>query len=231
MRNSSEAKRLLAGCFLLLVAGCFPLCADDNVLVVVERSVAEEGTVSVEFKLDGKDHQLTCFRRGSSCVAPAKGEYVMVIAGSGESVYEDCTNVVLYKKSGETKDRVGVYCWLTSEECYIVTCTTQQVETVPSEIPSKVQTKGPGTAPSKVPDAETAIRIAERILIETYGKKQIDQERPLKATLSNGVWLVRGTLNCHDAKGNLTPGWCVGGTAAASIRQNDGRILRVTHTK
>ena len=78
-------------------------------------------------------------------------------------------------------------------------------------------THGNTTAP-KVPDAETAIGKAEKVLSSIYGKKQIESERPFTASLSNGVWHVAGTLHCKDRHGRPT-NMCLG-----------GRVLRTTHT-
>jgi hypothetical protein len=75
-----------------------------------------------------------------------------------------------------------------------------------------------------VPDAITAIKIAEAVLIPIYGEKQINSEKPLNAELKDGIWIVTGTLNClgggHD---------CPGGVAIVEISKEDGRILRVIH--
>ena len=70
-----------------------------------------------------------------------------------------------------------------------------------------------------VPDEQTAIRMAEAVWIPIYGAKQIEREKPFKATLKDGVWTVRGTL----PKGH------VGGTAIAEISKTDGCILRIIH--
>ncbi|WP_092671962.1 NTF2 fold immunity protein [Hymenobacter arizonensis] len=51
-----------------------------------------------------------------------------------------------------------------------------------------------GQVPSKgnVPDAKTAVRIAEAVLLPPYGSKVIRQERPFLAELRNdSVWVVR----------------------------------------
>lgn len=72
-----------------------------------------------------------------------------------------------------------------------------------------------------VPDAKTAIRIAVAVWSPIYGEKKIQREKPYKAKLKNGVWLVEGSL----PKGYL------GGVAYASISKRDGRILNVIHTK
>jgi len=85
----------------------------------------------------------------------------------------------------------------------------------------------------RVPDEATALKIAEPALIKTYGKRQIEDERPLTATLDNGIWIVSGTLCSTDRNGNRTCGqhMCVGGTAVLKLRQNDGKILSIIHYK
>ena len=72
-----------------------------------------------------------------------------------------------------------------------------------------------------VPDAKTALKIAEAVLVPIYGEKQIASERPLHAVLKKGVWTVEG-------QNNLPPG-DFGGTAIIEISKTDGRILRVSH--
>jgi hypothetical protein len=85
----------------------------------------------------------------------------------------------------------------------------------------------------RVPDAATALSIAEPALIKTYGKRQIDYERPLTATLDNGIWTVNGTLCCTDRNGhrNCEEGRCLGGVAVLKLRQRDGKILSINHYK
>lgn len=72
-----------------------------------------------------------------------------------------------------------------------------------------------------VPDARTAISIAVAVWVPIYGEKQIESERPYRATLADGKWTVTGSL---------PKGW-VGGTAIAVISRSDGQILRVSHGK
>jgi NTF2 fold immunity protein len=85
----------------------------------------------------------------------------------------------------------------------------------------------------RVPDVATALNIAEPALIKVYGKYQIDYERPVTVALDDGIWNVYGTLCCPDLKGRRTCeiGKCVGGVAAVKVRQSDGKILSITHTK
>jgi hypothetical protein len=70
-----------------------------------------------------------------------------------------------------------------------------------------------------VTDEQTAITIAISVWTPIYGKAQIENEKPYKAKLSNGVWTVKGSL----------PEGYDGGTAVAEISQEDGRILKVIH--
>lgn len=85
----------------------------------------------------------------------------------------------------------------------------------------------------KVSDAATALKIAEPALIKTYGRRQIDDERPLTAKLEDGIWSVYGTLCCPDEKGGRTceEGKCDGGVAVLKLRQSDGKILSIMHYK
>jgi hypothetical protein len=73
--------------------------------------------------------------------------------------------------------------------------------------------------PIRVPDSETAIRIAEKALIPVYGKKRIESERPFHATLEGAVWTVTGTCE----------GLC--GFALVRISRKSGRVLYMEHTK
>jgi hypothetical protein len=81
-----------------------------------------------------------------------------------------------------------------------------------------------------VPNAETAVKIAEAVLIPVYGGKQINSERPFKAVLKEHIWTVSGTLYCSDGKGGTTT-TCVGGTAEVQISKDDGRIISMMHYK
>jgi hypothetical protein len=84
-----------------------------------------------------------------------------------------------------------------------------------------------------VSDPATALKIAEHTLVKEYGKQRIDSERPLTAKLEGGIWIVYGTLCCPDRNGHRTceEGKCVGGVAILKLRQSDGKILSITHTK
>jgi hypothetical protein len=74
-------------------------------------------------------------------------------------------------------------------------------------------------------DAVTAIKIAEAVLVPIYGEKVISEEKPLKAVLKDGVWIVEGTLHCPGGHS------CKGGVAIIEISKDDDKILRVSHGK
>ena len=85
---------------------------------------------------------------------------------------------------------------------------------------------GQGVKPAKgfVPDAETASRIAEAVLIPIYGKA-VSGERPFKVELKDGIWTVTGTRRCQENLPSPQKN-CYGGHALR-LAKSDGRILYV----
>lgn len=79
----------------------------------------------------------------------------------------------------------------------------------------------PGYEPSEgfVPDADTAAKITEIVLVRIYGETQTNLEKPLKAKLRGDIWIVEGTMPPH----------MLGGVAEVHISKKDGRILYLTH--
>jgi hypothetical protein len=69
--------------------------------------------------------------------------------------------------------------------------------------------------------AQTAIRIAEAVWLEKYGKG-IYRTRPFRAELSGNEWRVSGTAADEDG---------AGGIPCARIDARDGRILGMMHTQ
>jgi hypothetical protein len=94
--------------------------------------------------------------------------------------------------------------------------TTPQAAPTPYS-PDRFQSREEGY----VPDATTAIKIAEAVWIPIYGKRRLSDEKPFKARLVNGVWIVGGTL----------PKGARGGTAYAEISKETGCIINVGHGK
>jgi hypothetical protein len=78
-----------------------------------------------------------------------------------------------------------------------------------------------------VPNAETAVKVGEAVLMPIYGEDQIVGERPFKATLHGDVWTVTGTLHCEGPPGTT----CPGGTAVVKISKTSGQILFMMHYK
>lgn len=91
------------------------------------------------------------------------------------------------------------------------------------DLPKRSEQKAQGEVPADgyVPDATTATSIAEAVLIPIYGKQNIQGEKPFKAVLTNGIWILTG----HMKEGY------VGGVAEVQISKRDGCILQVTHGK
>jgi hypothetical protein len=72
-----------------------------------------------------------------------------------------------------------------------------------------------------VPNEETAIAIAVAVWVPIYGKERIEEKKPYKAILKDGIWYVRGSI---------PQGW-TGGVPEAEISKDNGQILRVSHGK
>ncbi len=70
-----------------------------------------------------------------------------------------------------------------------------------------------------IPDAETAINIAENVLFKNYGKDNIIKQRPYKIALHENYWIINGTL----------PEYSIGGTFLIIINSKDGQIIKLTH--
>jgi hypothetical protein len=68
-----------------------------------------------------------------------------------------------------------------------------------------------------VPDAATAIRIAEAVWEPIYGAARLARERPFQADLADCTWIVRG---------RKVPG-TQNGALIAEIDERDARILRI----
>ena len=107
---------------------------------------------------------------------------------------------------------------------------TTFVVTVLAIVAQCAQGQSTQTVAAKVPDAATAVRLAEKVLANVYGKKKIEAEEPFEASLSGGIWHVGGTLYCGKDR-SFKGVQCLGGVAMADIRQSDGRVLKTGHGK
>jgi len=71
-----------------------------------------------------------------------------------------------------------------------------------------------------VPNAATAIKIAEAVWFPIYGKS-IYTKKPYKVSLKNNIWIVEGSIPANH----------VGGVPYIEIQKTDARILKVMHSK
>jgi len=81
-----------------------------------------------------------------------------------------------------------------------------------------------------VPD-QTAVAIAEAVLIPVYGKKTVEGERPYTAVLKGDIWTVAGTGCPHDSRAEKEGLICAGGAATVEISKHDAHIVSMVHYK
>lgn len=70
-------------------------------------------------------------------------------------------------------------------------------------------------------DSTTAIKIAEPILFDIYGKENIEKQRPYEIYLLENYWIISGTL----------PEGYMGGTFLIIIDARNSQIIKITHGK
>ena len=73
-----------------------------------------------------------------------------------------------------------------------------------------------------IPDSVTAIKVADVILSEVYGRRVIDGQKPFTAILVDGYWIVYG---------HLPDNFLFGGVAEIIIRKTNGEVIRISHGK
>lgn len=88
---------------------------------------------------------------------------------------------------------------------------------------SAAESQGSGYKPPEgyVPNAETAIKIAEAVWLPIYGE-DIYRKKPFKAALKDSTWIVTGSL---------PQGLFLGGVPRTEISKDTGCILHVSHGK
>ncbi|TPG33882.1 YbbC/YhhH family protein [Flavobacterium pectinovorum] len=72
-----------------------------------------------------------------------------------------------------------------------------------------------------IKDSVIAIKIAEPILFEIYGKQNIEKQRPYEIYLLQNYWVISGTL----------PEDYLGGTFLIIIDSKNSKIIKITHGK
>jgi hypothetical protein len=89
--------------------------------------------------------------------------------------------------------------------------------------PGFKKTSDPGVVPVEgyVPNAKTAIKIAEAVVEPVYGLQVIRNEQPFKARLVGGEWFVKGS-------GPTNVDW-KGGVVEVHISKTNGCITFLLH--
>ena len=72
-----------------------------------------------------------------------------------------------------------------------------------------------------VPDKQTAINVAEAVLLPIYGKEALNYAKPLTAILDNNTWVIEG----KKREGSY------GGTVYIKIQKSDGKVLYMSIKK
>ena len=72
-----------------------------------------------------------------------------------------------------------------------------------------------------IPNASIAFGVAEIILIQIYGERVVEKEKPFSINLENDIWIIEGNLD-KDMQG---------GVIYVEIKKQTGEILKVIHTK
>lgn len=72
-----------------------------------------------------------------------------------------------------------------------------------------------------IKNSESAVSIAETILVNLYGKAIINSEKPFECYLVDGYWYLRGTL----------PKNYTGGVFEMIMSAKDGRVVKLVHGK
>ena len=72
-----------------------------------------------------------------------------------------------------------------------------------------------------VPNEAVARAVAKVYLTAVYGQAEIESQLPLIVSLKDKVWTIKGSFNKKHS---------VGGVAEIDLAQQDGRVLRLTHS-
>ena len=103
---------------LLLCPLVLPLVAlsatDADEKVFVKESHEQRGILLIEAMANREKIEFSCFTSQSTCKAPERGTYRKSRLKNGEGIYQDCTNVALYKKAsnGHQEAPISIYCSL-----------------------------------------------------------------------------------------------------------------------
>jgi hypothetical protein len=79
--------------------------------------------------------------------------------------------------------------------------------------------KVPGPKEGYVPDKDTAIKIAEVILIRLYGERDVTSQKPYVVTEDENIWWVCGTLKKDE----------LGSSFSIAISRQTAAVLYLEH--
>ncbi len=74
-------------------------------------------------------------------------------------------------------------------------------------------------SPKPINDPKSAVNIAEDILFNTYGKKNIERQRPYNLVFQDSYWIINGTKNKDE----------FGGVFLIILNSKNGKIIKLTH--
>ena len=73
--------------------------------------------------------------------------------------------------------------------------------------------------PKPINDAKNAVDIAEDILFNTYGEKNIKRQRPYNLVFQDSYWIINGTKKKAE----------IGGVFLIILNSKNGKIIKITH--
>ena len=181
-------------------------------------AVIPKATIRFEGK---KSFSISTAENGSIQVRLPSGNYELTVSSPG---YE--TTKITHRVDADNRFPLTLVMQFHAPKGDCLPCSGPGVETIASDLPNVIETV-------RVPDAATALRMAEPSLIRKFGNRVVNEQKPLTATLQDGVWTISGSDCCSAGKRKRTcePGRCFGGGVALRLRQSDGSILSISVAK
>ncbi|SEH38757.1 NTF2 fold immunity protein [Epilithonimonas hominis] len=79
--------------------------------------------------------------------------------------------------------------------------------------------QGSNYPPKPINEAKNAVDIAEDILFNTYGEKNIKRQRPYNLVFQDSYWIINGTKKKAE----------IGGVFLIILNSKNGKIIKITH--
>lgn len=110
--------------------------------------------------------------------------------------------------------------------CFLLSCSNRPLDeqTIIKHLQEVRSDSAYGYCPPEgyLNNEETAIRVAESILFNIYGKDRILEQKPYQVHQIDSVWVINGTLPVTYTNG---------GTFFIVLNKKDGRVISVSHGK